>query len=85
MSERNKLISRTLHLIHRVRAKDTTGRWAYYFIYVLEPKEQLFLEAIKSKRMFDLEKYGKVLASNYGHEPTERVKTFLMVEYGLKV
>lgn len=85
MSERNKLISKTPYLIYRVKAKDTTGRWAYYFIHVFEAKERLFIEAIKSKKIFDLEKYGKILASNYGYEPTEKVKTFLKAEYGLEV
>jgi len=81
----DKEIARSGHLIHKLKAKDTTGRWAYYFVYVQAAKERLFLKAIEGDGTVDLEKYGKVIASCYGEEPTQEIKDFLKEKYGFSV
>lgn len=81
----DKEIARNGHLIHKLEAKDTTGRWAYYFVYVIAAKEGLFLRAIEGDGTVDLEKYGKVIASCYGEEPTQEVKDFLKEKYDFNV
>ena len=80
-----KLIARSGHLIHKFKAKDTTGRWAYYFVYVPAGKEQLFLKAIDGDGTVDLEKYGKVIASCYGEAPTPEIKALLKEKYDFTV
>lgn len=81
----DKLIAKKGHLIHKLKAKDSTGRWAYYFVLVEPPKEQSFLDALDSNASIDLEDYGKVIASNYGEEPTDDVKRMLKDKYGFEV
>ncbi|MEZ5961574.1 MAG: hypothetical protein R3C30_14290 [Hyphomonadaceae bacterium] len=81
----DKEIARSGHLIHKLKAKDTTGRWAYYFVYVQAAKERLFLKAIDGDGTVDLEKYGKVIASCYGEGPTQEIKDFLKEKYGFSV
>lgn len=73
------------HLIHKLKAKDTTGRWAYYFVLVQPTREAAFLQAIEGNGVIDIEDYGKVIASSYGEEPTEEVKKFLKEKYGFDV
>jgi DNA-binding transcriptional ArsR family regulator len=72
-------------LVHKLKAKDSTGRWAYYFILVWKPTEQAFLNALKSGESIDLEDYGRVLASNYGEGPNEEVRALLKKKYGFEV
>lgn len=79
------------HLIHKLKAKDSTGRWAYYFVLVLAPEEPLFLAALDSQECLDsqettnLENYGLVIASCYGEEPNEPVRKKLKEKYGFTV
>jgi len=81
----DRLIAQRGHLIHKLKAKDTTGRWAYYFVLVVAEQESDFLTAIEGDGTVDLEDYGKVIASCYGEEPTEEVRAFLSEKYGFKV
>ena len=81
----DKIIAKKGHLIHKLKAKDSTGRWAYYFVLVEPPREQAFLAALESNESIDLEDYGKVVASNYGEEPSEDVKKMLKDRYGFDV
>lgn len=81
----DKLIARSGHLVHKLKAKDTTGRWAYYFVLVQPAKEPFFLKAIEGDGTIDLEDYGRVIASCYGEEPTQEVKDFLKEKYGFDV
>lgn len=69
------------HLVHKLKAKDSTGRWAYYFVHVLPRNESSFIEAIGGRGMISLEDYGTVVASCYGEAPNEDVKRFLRDEY----
>jgi hypothetical protein len=73
------------HLIHKLKAKDTTGRWAYYFVLVTKQREAEFLASIEGNGVIDLEDYGKVVASCYGEQPTEEVKQHLKTRYGFDV
>lgn len=81
----DQIIAKKGHLVHKLKAKDSTGRWAYYFVLVEAPKEQAFLTALKSDETIDLEDYGKVLASCYGEEPNQQVKDMLKEKYGFEV
>jgi hypothetical protein len=73
------------HLIQKLKAKDTTGRWAYYFVLVLPDSEASFLKAIEGDGTIDLEDFGQVVASCYGEEPTQEVKDYLYEKYGFRV
>jgi hypothetical protein len=73
------------HLIHKLKAKDSTQRWAYYFVLVWSSMEQAFLEALKSESSIDLEDYGRVIASCYGEMPKEEVQFLLQKKYGFSV
>jgi hypothetical protein len=81
----DQIIAKKGHLIHKLKAKDTTGRWAYYFVLVEAPREQAFLKSIEGDGIIDLEDYGKVIASCYGEEPTQEIKEFLKEKYGFDV
>lgn len=81
----DKIIAQKGHLVHKLKAKDSTGRWAYYFVLVEPHREKAFLDALKSEETIDLEDFGKVIASCYGEEPNEQVKTFLKEKYGFDV
>jgi len=78
-------IARSGHLVHKLKAKDTTGRWAFYFVYVPALREQQFLDALHGDGTIDLETYGKVIASCYGEGPSEEVCAFLKEKYGFNV
>jgi hypothetical protein len=85
MNNVDRFISQQGHLVHKLKAKDTTGRWAYYFIYIRDALEQEFLKALESNQTIDLEDYGKVIASCYGEEPNDEIKAFLKEKYGFDV
>ncbi|MSQ48090.1 MAG: hypothetical protein EXR78_06840 [Deltaproteobacteria bacterium] len=75
-------------LVHKLKAKDSTGRRASYFVLVWKSTEQAFLNALKSEESeesIDLEDYGRVLASNYGEEPREDIRALLKEKYGFNV
>lgn len=78
----DKQIAAKGHEIHKLKARDSTGKWAYYFVLVEPRKERRFLEALESDRVIDLENYGKVIGSCYGKNPSERLKKFLREKYG---
>ena len=81
----DQIVAKKGHLIHKLKAKDSTGRWAYYFVLVEPPREAAFLKAIDGDGMIDLEDFGKVIASCYGEEPNEETKQFLKDKYGFEV
>ncbi len=81
----DQIIASRGHLIHKLKAKDTTGRWAYYFVLVPHHKERLFLKAIQGDGVINLEDYGQVIASCYGEAPTLELKAFLHDKYGFNV
>lgn len=71
--------------VHKLKAKDTTGRWAYYFVLVRPSQEQAFLKAIRGTGVIDLQDYGEVIASCYGETATQEIRDFLKKEYGFDV
>ncbi|GAA3977466.1 hypothetical protein [Mucilaginibacter dorajii] len=81
----DRIISRKGDLIHKLKAKDTTGRWAYYFVLVPASREAAFLHSIEGDGTIDLEHYGKVVASCYGESPTQEVKDYLKEKYRFEV
>ncbi len=81
----DQLVAKKGHLVHKLKAKDSTGRWAYYFVLVESAREQNFLNALKSEETIDLEDFGKVIASCYGEEPNEQIKKMLKDKYGFEV
>ncbi|BDA67190.1 hypothetical protein CAL7716_013560 [Calothrix sp. PCC 7716] len=81
----DKLIAQQGHLVHKLKAKDSTGRWAYYFVYIIPTLEENFLKALESNQSIDLESYGKVIGSCYGEEPSQKLKDFLKEKYGFDV
>ena len=81
----DQLIARRGHLIHKLKAKDSTGRWAYYFVLIQPNLEPKFLQALESTETLDLEDYGRIVASCYGESPNEKTKTFLKEKYGFDI
>jgi hypothetical protein len=80
-----KFISTKGPEIHKLKAKDTTGRWAYYFVWVTPPNETMFMKAIEGDGTIDLEDFGLVVASCYGEEPNEEVRAFLKERFNFSV
>lgn len=78
-------IAKMGHLIHKLKAKDSTGKWAYYFVLVMPEHEEKFMKAIEGDGMIDLEDFGKVIASCYGEAPNSETKQFLKLRYGFAV
>lgn len=78
-------VRRSGHLIHKLKAKDSTGRWAYYFVMVRPEKEAAFMSAIGGDGMIDLEDYGDVIASCYGESPNDETLAFLKDKYGFNI
>ena len=70
------------HLVHKLKAKDSTGRWAYYFVLVMPDLEARFLKSIEGSGFDDINNYGWVIASNYGEFPSNEVKAYLKEKYG---
>jgi hypothetical protein len=60
------------HQIHTLRAKDTTKRWAKYFVHVDPDRDEAFTSAIGGSGDTNLEDWGVVVASEYEHVFRER-------------
>ena len=78
-------IARRGHHVHKIKAKDSSGRWAYYFILVEPRRVSAFMTAIEGDGMINLEDYGHVIASNYGEEPSDEIREMLKTRYGFNV
>lgn len=81
----DEYISKMGHLIHKLKAKDVTGRWAYYFVLVQPILEKSFIDKINNQGYMNLESYGMVIASCYGESPSQEVKDYLKERYGFDV
>lgn len=81
----DRFLAQQGHLIHKLKAKDSTGRWAYYFVYVEPRNEKAFLNALDSNKSIDLEDYGKVVGSCYGEKPDRKLRNLLKQKYGFEV
>lgn len=73
------------HLIQKIKAKDSTGRQAYYFILIQPDVEEAFFAALNSSISIKLDDYGIVIASCYGEEPTGQLKQLLFDKYGFRI
>lgn len=82
---RDIYIANNGHNIHKLKAKDSTGRWAYYFVLVEPEEEERFMAALESTKSIDLEDYGQVIASNYGEQPSDNIRDFLKKKYNFDV
>jgi len=85
LSIEDRRIASRGRFIHKLKAKDTTGRWAYYFVLVTLNAEDAFLRAISGDGTIDLEDFGKVVASCYGEEPNQEVRDYLYEKYNFRV
>ncbi|MEM6614751.1 MAG: hypothetical protein AAF652_21415 [Cyanobacteria bacterium P01_C01_bin.72] len=81
----DKFLAQQGHQIHKLKAKDSTGRWAYYFVHVESHNEQAFLDALESNRSIDLEDFGEVVGSCYGEQPNDELQALLKNKYGFDV
>ena len=84
MSFAKQVTSSQKHLLYFVTAKDARFLDAYYYVMVDRGKEKKF-EKDFAGGYINLEDYGKILASDYGREPSARVKQRLKDEYGFDV
>jgi hypothetical protein len=73
------------HNVHKLKAKDTTDRWAYYFVLVEPENEHSFMNAIKGDGIIDIEHFGNVIASCYGEGPSDEIKEYLKLKYNFDV
>jgi len=73
------------HYIHKIKARDKSGQWAYYFVLVEPHREESFLKSIERDGTMNLADYGRVVASCYGEAPTPEVRRFLKETYDFDV
>jgi uncharacterized caspase-like protein len=73
-------VAQRAHLVHKLRANDSSQREAYYFVLIEPEFERDFLNC--SSGNIDLTDYGVVLASNYGSKPTTEVLMYLNQRFG---
>ena len=66
-------------LVYLVKADSTGGR-AWFFVEIEKLKKEVFLKAVKQDE-FDLTKYGKVLYSGYGEQPSSDIIKKLEEDY----
>lgn len=72
-------------LVHKLSAKDSNQKQAYYFVFVEAENEARFLDAIKGDRNLDLSDHGVVIASNFGNAPDEKTLRILKERYGFDI
>lgn len=65
--------------IHFVCGKDTKGRDCYYFVMCSYEKIKMLQDI--NEGIFDVNDYGKIIASGFGKTPSEEVKNTLKKEY----
>lgn len=82
ISHEDREISRRGHLVLKLRAKDTTGRWAYYVLLIAPHKERVFHAALADTTSVDLTSFGTILASNYGETPSPATREEIKRRFG---
>jgi hypothetical protein len=85
MTAFERLVSTSGHNVHKLKAKDSTGRWAIYYVYVPPIREKAFLRAIGGDGMADLQEFGQVIGSCYGEAPTPELVAELWRRFRLRV
>lgn len=69
--------------VHEISGKDTTGKKAYYYIFVPPGREREFLSAFEDDGIVvDLDEYGIVLGSYYAEDIDKRKKGQILALYG---
>ncbi len=69
-------------LLYLVQGQDSQGRTAFYYVLVDKIKKELFLREVTNGAT-DLRKFGKILISGFGSEPSEDAKAYLKNEFNL--
>jgi hypothetical protein len=72
------------NLLYLVVGEDSKERAAFYYVLVDKLKRDIFLKDIHNPDI-DLRRFGKILISGFGREPTEDAKAYLKDHYNLKV
>jgi len=73
------------YLLFKVKGKcKSTGRRVCHFALVLESMQKVFSKAIDDGTL-ELNDYGRVIASCYGEEPDDAVKSILKEKFGFDV
>jgi len=71
-------------LLYLVAGQDAKGRDAFYYVLVDKLKQEIFLRDV-NKSDVDLRRFGRILISGFGHEPTEDAKAYIKNEFGVDV
>lgn len=79
------IVSMSGHLINELKARDSSGKMAYYFVLVEPEYQDKFDKFVSGIENINLSEYGRVIASCYGEEPSQVVKDFLKKEFGIFV
>ncbi len=81
----DQMVSKSGHLIYHITGKDATnGLDATYFLLVDKTKVDAFKASIGSDTV-NLLDFGKIIASCYGKEPNDNVKSIMSEKYGFEV
>jgi len=79
MSFAAKLVKSGSTPIYLVTCKDPSGRNCFYFV-ISNPRKMSLLAKIKDG-FFNINDYGKIIASGFGDKPSEEVLQRLKLEY----
>ncbi|MDX1974225.1 MAG: hypothetical protein SFT92_00960 [Rickettsiales bacterium] len=79
----NRLIAQGNVAVHFITGKDENGRDAYY--YVLASHEKIKMLTEHTEEVADISDYGKIIASGFGHSPSESTKKQLKEQYNYDV
>lgn len=70
--------------LYLLRYQPEAGTKIFYFLLVNPLKEKAFLKAMSGTEAFNINEYGKIVASGYG-EPSEEVKQQMRDLYDARV
>jgi len=63
--------------LHFICSKDDTGRECHFFLRCSGIRPRLLRAALRASAPIDLEHYGAVLASGFGHTPSPQTLEYL--------
>lgn len=69
--------------IHFIRCKDIRGRDCYYFLMCSHEKVKILKSVTEGN--FNVNDYGKIIASGFGREVSEDIRLMLKSEYGFDI
>jgi hypothetical protein len=79
LSFKEKFIRNRKDPIHLIRTKDSSGRNCHYFIMASGKKIEMFKKS--ASNFVDLNEYGVIIHSDWGHEPKTEAKQMLKQKY----